>query len=1268
MQADSSHIRRLVSPGRLRALAALLTAGSLFLGLAGCLPDGDTPAQARAKRITSPRELIGGPTALGEVGDYLLMNDKIRVIIEDIGFASGSGLFGGSLIDADRIRETDNPDEFGTAGRDTFGEYFPAFFLEMVDPEEIEVLNDGTDGKAAIVEVRGRGGEFVTMLRFINQAMINSYEPDLAKIIDGIPANSDGEPLVRFSVRYILEPGASHVRVESSLVNASKQPLGFPNPEILSMLEIILGSSLSGFSVPVGSVLGFGELNSLFLPGAGYDLRWGLEDSYRTPIDLPAFPGFVTNFIASSNTHGTNYGFIAGESSERNFVKNKGVYSSARADDMLVLFYAAGFSGAFTHDVPPSLAPGESFTFTNYVIVGSGDVASVLDEVHAIRGTATQTVRGQVFDAHSSAPVEKNVSVLIYQAREGVDPATAGCTVEGQGLTAKKPTAFSQAFTSADGYFRFTLPPGHYCYRTRSDGRPLSDYRPFAVADKGVYLDIIAPSAATVQVLIQDEHGAPMPGKIMLVGTHQQRDDLDTRHYLFDLEAGENWRVTDMVPDDPAKPETRQYLEAIAYASADGIARLEARPGTYDVFVSRGLEYDLARHQKVELRAGKSVALSATLKRVVDTTGYLSGDFHMHARGSIDSGLSFDERVISVAAEGLETVVASDHNHVSDYAPYIYRNGLEHWLKAVIGVELTTFEFGHFNAFPLNYHPGSINRGSVPWQDLPPQQIFDALRDLGSISPEETIIQVNHPRETIMGYFGQYNVDPFTTDVTLKFQNVKPGENPLIPTVSTSTGPAFMRDCKADGVECRGNKKFESTFSWDFDAIEVFGSKRMDMLHHYRIPYAAQIGGANGWPQELAEQMVDAICADEHERELKALCADRFPLPPKPGKDAPEDETTAYNAAKAKQDGCVNSLNEGDIASWCTFDTAALFARYPQDSVMCDGNNVAFPGGLDDWYNTLNYPRTFIRGDATPAPEAPVYKRYTATGNSDSHSAGVPDFNQPGSPRNFFYVGYDEPANFQARDLVHATLNHRNIVSNGPFAFMEIGDARIGDQIVTDQAKVDIKVVVRAAPWVDANRFRIMKNGEAVALGQDGSSAFYTFELDKNGEFSTTVSVDLDKDSWFVLEVYGDKSLFPVYTPKEMPSVNVDAAIGSIAGSFGFGGNTPGLSPSETFQLTPFAFTNPIWVVKDSDKNTRRDFVPPSPPVQSCVNHQLQPRPLVAGAAEPPADAAPVRRVGRLDAVQLPAAFQSHPRHTPMERQPGDYRDVRTLFEKWNAH
>ena len=57
-----------------------------------------------ARRVESVGELIGGPGAIGEVGDYLIGNQKIRVVLQNQGWSRGFGIFGGGIIDADIVR------------------------------------------------------------------------------------------------------------------------------------------------------------------------------------------------------------------------------------------------------------------------------------------------------------------------------------------------------------------------------------------------------------------------------------------------------------------------------------------------------------------------------------------------------------------------------------------------------------------------------------------------------------------------------------------------------------------------------------------------------------------------------------------------------------------------------------------------------------------------------------------------------------------------------------------------------------------------------------------------------------------------------------------------------------------------------------------------------------------------------------------------------------------------------------------------------------
>ena len=128
---------------RVFALAALL--GVVLLS--SCQ---NVEPEARARRVVTRADLIGGPSALGEVGDYLLENDKIRVIVQDKGFSRGFGVYGGGLIDADLVRPIPPGGAAGGHGRDQFGELFPIALLQALEPNKVEVARDGRDGGAAV--------------------------------------------------------------------------------------------------------------------------------------------------------------------------------------------------------------------------------------------------------------------------------------------------------------------------------------------------------------------------------------------------------------------------------------------------------------------------------------------------------------------------------------------------------------------------------------------------------------------------------------------------------------------------------------------------------------------------------------------------------------------------------------------------------------------------------------------------------------------------------------------------------------------------------------------------------------------------------------------------------------------------------------------------------------------------------------------------------------------------------------------------------------
>ena len=1283
-----------------RAMTRALLCAALALGALSCSKAESRKPMSRAQRIVSPDQIVGGPASRSEIGDYMMENEHVRVVVQDLTYNRGAGLFGGSLIDADLKRPGERADQLGVKGRDSFGELFPAFFLEVVDPERITILNDGSDGKAAVIEVSGRGGEFVTLLRLFNQIMVNSYNAseNLPRALRGRPPLLDQEPQVEFSARYILEPDARHVRVESTLRNISLKTLEFPNRGILTSLRGVLGVDLTNFVVPVGAVLGLGKLNSPFLPGIGYDIQFGLlESATSRPVELPGLPGHLTPIVASSSATGVNYGFAMGfsptqEAPEQIAAREHFVYAKdqqqdsqgrpfyqgqAAPDDMLFLFYASGFGGVFTHQIPTQLAPSfcdegpnadaqrdcdarfnaercsadndprglcerlrtqcitehpncvrdrqqgipAQFTYTNYLFIGDGDVSSLFDEYYRVRGVKTQVVQGRLLDEATGQPTGPGESIVLYKARPEAQQRCVEDKASGQ-----RPYIFNQITTKAGGFFELTLPAGHYCYRTQSRGRPLGGYVPFEVKPgQDLFIEPITRAAAFVRARVVDAAGRPLPAKVTVVGTHEfAGQGLSPKDFLFELPPGEPWRTTDFIPDVADDPETRQYIEEIDYTDASGEVTLRVRPGTYRVYFSRGPEYELDMRE-VEAKPGVVTPAQGRLVRSVDTTGYVSADLHVHAMGSIDSGLDFTSRVLSLAAEGVEIAAATDHNYVADYSPFILAQNLEPYLRSIMGLELTTFEAGHFNGFPVRYDVQSSTRGSFEWQDQPPGVVFEELRQLGTLGPDDTIIQVNHPRDSVLGYFSQHNVDSFDTSVDLPF-NVATGTDRIFAAIAAANGPAFYT-IKDD--------QFETTFSWNFDAIEVFNGKRFELLRHYRATRDTLRPVYLKFYQDQELQKAGGYNADtcQSARDQVATCG--------------ASDETACQTARMRVEDC--GAKEQAALTLASPQADAHLARLgDRPVIVCDGDEVAHPGHLDDWYNLLNHDRPYTVLDyeqeiiQDPARLARYrdtkYKKYTATGNSDTHQARTTD--EPGYPRNLIWVGKDDPAQVTDLEVVRGIQAHHVIVTNGPFINMRVNGRPVGSQLDSADGQLTIELEAHAPSWIQLDRFRLMANGEVLREGP------VTLQ---GGVWRQTLELTVSQDTWFVLEVEGDKSLFPVLAPNEIPPLDIEAALGSLAGPFGFGGAGEGLEPELTAAMTPFAFTNPIWVVRDGDGV----FSPPNAPVGSCKSGLYDSSPT--GALDP-------RRLGdrRLDAIKPPFKLH-HPNLAA--RLKGERRDVRLIFE-----
>lgn len=194
----------------------------------------------------------------------------------------------------------------------------------------------------------------------------------------------------------------------------------------------------------------------------------------------------------------------------------------------------------------------------------------------------------------------------------------------------------------------------------------------------------------------------------------------------------------------------------------DGERTLYVPPGSYRVIVSRGYEYELFE-DAVTVAAGATEEVEAALVRSVDTTGVICADYHIHTTRSPDSNDDARLKVASLVADGLEIAVRSDHEYVYDFDPVIEELGLTAYVRGIVGEELTTFAWGHFGVFPLEYDPSRPSGGATSWVGRRPPEVFDEVR----ARPESPAFIVNHPRSTSVnqGYFEVVGFDAVTGEV-----------------------------------------------------------------------------------------------------------------------------------------------------------------------------------------------------------------------------------------------------------------------------------------------------------------------------------------------------------------------------------------------------------------------------------------------------------------------------------------------------------------------
>jgi hypothetical protein len=360
------------------------------------------------------------------------------------------------------------------------------------------------------------------------------------------------------------------------------------------------------------------------------------------------------------------------------------------------------------------VAPGQARAWRFLLAVGTGDAGS-LQAAHArARGAQSNAAR-------LAGSVVGPAGEPIAGARVHVTDA-AGQQV------------LSMARSKRDGSWSAVLPPGNIAVRAVADDRAAGSAQPLALSSGGLEsVELQLGAASRIDVAGGDERGA-LPVKVVAEPIGNGRANL------------------------PAALGEKSASQSVIAFAQDGRASLPVFPGNWKVTVSRGFEYDVSV-STVVAPAGGAAQVPAQLHRVVDTAGWVSADFHVHAQNSIDGDDLLAEKVRAFAAEGVEVPVSTEHEYVGDFGPTVRALGLDAFMHAMAGTELTTTFVGHFNIFPLVPEPARVNRGAFEWYGrLVPDVIAEARRR--PAAGGAPVVQLNHPRAIGMAYLDSVGFEP----------------------------------------------------------------------------------------------------------------------------------------------------------------------------------------------------------------------------------------------------------------------------------------------------------------------------------------------------------------------------------------------------------------------------------------------------------------------------------------------------------------------------
>ena len=415
---------------------------------------------------------------------------------------------------------------------------------------------------------------------------------------------------------------------------------------------------------------------------------------------------------------------------------------------------------------------GDGFHFERFILAAPGPgLSAAVDEALRVRARVhgdppAVTVTGRV--VVNGAPVDPQsglaASLLFYEPAPPPnidDPAHV--------------IPWTEVVPAGDGSFSATLPPNRsYRVQPYAFGVPAAPPSSFIVGSTDAPIgDLTITGSAQLTVDIQSSPGVPaFAAELVVIPVDDPANSGAAVPSMYSLFPG---CAPLLGPPDGGSPACNRAL------TTTGHFQVALPPGAYYVYGTRGPFASLGQAQ-VTLQPGMSVALTLVVESLTAQLlpqGVVSGDFHVHGGASFDSAIPDFDRVVSFLATGVDVIIATDHNVVTNYQSTLaMMPGMNSAITVIPGVEQTpnilwyyvpgdTFPktLGHFNFWPLAPDFFSTRNGA-PWAELlEPGQLMDEMDGVFSGADPIGVRQLNHPYQASklgrdQGYAKAIGYDP----------------------------------------------------------------------------------------------------------------------------------------------------------------------------------------------------------------------------------------------------------------------------------------------------------------------------------------------------------------------------------------------------------------------------------------------------------------------------------------------------------------------------